>query len=312
MRYKVSSLPSCHQNMNACVFCDVSSQKKSIKSSSWTTLDKFDLIRVFDEYNACVCKRRTIKELMVFSTLVVSQTTRVTKTHLAHIALVRFLVRVNTRVFLQTISSSKTLFAHITFVRFLVRVNTHVFLQTISSSKTHLAHIALVRFLVRVNTHVALSNHQNNEKFYRTHHIHTVSRSCEYARVSGQVGWILKHLLANIALVPSLPLPSLPRSLFFSHLFSLVRNLQTQHQIWFFFLSLQNRPRVHRSFRTWILSSHHSLLLLLFVVVVLVLKRFGKYESRTTTTTRMCEISKCGGSKNLAKTLKPVKNGSHP
>ena len=174
MRYKVSSLPSCHQNMNACVFCDVSSQKKSIKSSSWTTLDKFDLIRVFDEYNACVCKRRTIKELMVFSTLVVSQTTRVTKTHLAHIALVRFLVRVNTRVFLQTISSSKTLFAHITFVRFLVRVNTHVFLQTISSSKTHLAHIALVRFLVRVNTHVALSNHQNNEKFYRTHHIHTV------------------------------------------------------------------------------------------------------------------------------------------
>ena len=189
------------------------------------------MIRVFDEYNACVCKRRTIKELMVFSTLVVSQTTRVTKTHLAHIALVRFLVR----------------------------VNTHVFLQTISSSKTHLAHIALVRFLVRVNTHVALSNHQNNEKFYRTHHIHTVSRSCEYARVSGQVGWILKHLLANIALVPSLPLPSLPRSLFFSHLFSLVRNLQTQHQIWFFFLSLQNRPRVHRSFRMWILSPHDYL-----------------------------------------------------
>ena len=46
--------------------------KKSFKSSSWTTLDKFDLIRVFDEYNVCVCKRRTIKELMVFSTLVVS------------------------------------------------------------------------------------------------------------------------------------------------------------------------------------------------------------------------------------------------
>jgi len=35
----------------------------------------------------------------------------------------------------------------------------------------------------------------------------------------------------------------------------LVRNPQTQHQIWFFFLPLQNRPRVHRSFRTWILSS---------------------------------------------------------
>jgi hypothetical protein len=49
---------------------------------------------------------------------------------------------------------------------------------------------------------------------------------------------------------------------FFSHLMIrlveiiiLVRNPQTQHQIWFFFLPLQNRPRVHRSFRTWILSS---------------------------------------------------------
>ena len=84
MRYKVSSLPSCHQNMNACVFCDVSSQKKSIKSSSWTTLDKFDLIRVFDEYNACVCKRRTIKELLVLSTLVVSQSTRLRKRRFSH------------------------------------------------------------------------------------------------------------------------------------------------------------------------------------------------------------------------------------
>ena len=88
-------------------------------------------------------------------------------------------------------------------------VSTHVPFQTTRFTKTLLAHIALVRFLVRVNTHVALSNHQNNEKFYRTHHIHTVSRSREYARVSGQVGWILKHLLANIALVlRSLPLHS--------------------------------------------------------------------------------------------------------
>jgi len=29
-------------------------KKEYLKSSRWTTLDKFDLIRVFDEYNVCV------------------------------------------------------------------------------------------------------------------------------------------------------------------------------------------------------------------------------------------------------------------
>jgi hypothetical protein len=128
-----------------------------------------------------------------------------------------------------------------------------VALQSTTLTKLHLAHIAFVRFLVRVNTHVY-----------------------------GQEGWASKHLLANIALVPSLPLPSLRRSRhFFSHLllledfkndFILVRNLQTQHRWWllfflFFFsfpllhiITLQSRPRVHRrAFRMWILSSHYSL-----------------------------------------------------
>ena len=50
---------------------------------------------------------------------------------------------------------TKTLLAHITFVRFLVRVNTHVAFQSTRFTKTLLAHIAFVRFLVRVNTHVA-------------------------------------------------------------------------------------------------------------------------------------------------------------
>ena len=73
---------------------------------------------------------------------------------------------------------------------------THVPLQISSSTKTLLAHITFVRFLVRVNAHV-----------------------------HGQVGWIFKHLLANIALVlPSLSLPSLRRSLFFSQLLILLLN----------------------------------------------------------------------------------------
>ena len=121
------SLPSC-QNMNMCFFCDVFSQKKSIKSSRWTPLDAFDLIRVFDEYNVCVCKRRTIKELMVLITLVASQTRSVTIPLLAHIAFVRFLVRVNTHVFLQMTRLTKSFIAHIALVRSLVRVRTHVYI----------------------------------------------------------------------------------------------------------------------------------------------------------------------------------------
>jgi hypothetical protein len=100
--------------------------------------------------------------------------------------------------------------------------------------------------------------------------------------VSGQVGWISKHLLANIALVPSLSLRSFPNSyLFFFFFFSLFfvfflylmicleiilnRNPQTQHRFFSLFFSLffsptlhhpQNRPGVHRALRVWILSSH--------------------------------------------------------
>ena len=124
---------------------------------------------------------------------------------------------------------------------------THVDFQITRTTKTLLAHIALVRFLVRVRTHVY-----------------------------GQLGWISKHLLANIALVLlgflSLHSFSRRRRHFFSYLllledfkndFILVRNLQTQHRLFFLFFfcsriqtrHLQNRPRVHRSFRMWILSS---------------------------------------------------------
>ena len=78
------------------------------------------------------------------STHVSFQMIRSTKTLLAHITFVRFLVRVNAHVGFQTTRFTKTLLAHITLVRFLVRVNAHVALQMISSSETLLAHIALV------------------------------------------------------------------------------------------------------------------------------------------------------------------------
>ena len=48
---------SSRQNMMKCVFfvmSFLSKKRVSFKSSRWTTLDKFDLIRVFDEYNVCV------------------------------------------------------------------------------------------------------------------------------------------------------------------------------------------------------------------------------------------------------------------
>ena len=68
---------------------------------------------------------RTAQEL-VMATHVSCQITRLTKTLLAHVAFVRFLVRVNTHVGFQITRKTKALLANITFIRFLVRVNTHV------------------------------------------------------------------------------------------------------------------------------------------------------------------------------------------
>ena len=177
----------------------------------------------------------------MLSALVPFQITKLTKSFIAHIALVRFLVRVNTHVSLQMTRLIKSLLAHITFVRFLVRVNTHVALQSISSTKSLPANITFIRFLVRVNTHVPFQ----------------ATRSS-------------KTLLAHIALVSlrSLPLHSflINSRFFFSHLMMihleiilLLRNPRAHKHHRFFFLTLQNRPRVHRSFRTWILSSARSI-----------------------------------------------------
>ena len=60
----------------------------------------------------------------------------------------------STHVFLQSAKLTKSFIAHVAFVRFLVRVNTHVDFQITRLTKSLLANMALVRFLVRVNTHV--------------------------------------------------------------------------------------------------------------------------------------------------------------
>ena len=60
----------------------------------------------------------------------------------------------STHVALQMSKLTKSFIANITFVRFLVRVNTHVVFQMSRFTKSFIAHIAFVRFLVRVNTHV--------------------------------------------------------------------------------------------------------------------------------------------------------------
>ena len=118
------------------------------------------------------------RELML-SAHVVLLNYQLTITLLAHMALVRFLVRVNTHVDFQSTRFTKT-FSHTSHsIRFLVRVNTHVDFQITRLTKTLLAHITLVRFLFRVNTHVDFQITQIHENASRTHHTRTASRSCE-------------------------------------------------------------------------------------------------------------------------------------
>jgi hypothetical protein len=92
--------------------------------------------------------------------------------------------------------------------------------------------------------------------------------------MSGQIVWVCKNLLANIALVPSLSLHSSSNKsrFLFSLLILLRHDITTRHarehppqslHVSFFFsslllpkIALQNRPRVHRALRVWILFSH--------------------------------------------------------
>ena len=226
-------------------------------------------------YIYTVCGHCMTMEELMLSTHVLFQTTRLSKTFLAHVALVRLLVRVHTHVGLQITRLSKTLLANIAFIRFLVRVNTHVLFQSTRITKSFIANIAFIRFLVRVNTRVVLQTISTSKSLLA--HI-TFIRFLVRVRthVGLQTGWISKHLLANTALVlPSLSLRSFSNShLFFSYLFVhliLIRYSQTEQHLRFFLLfaspllsitprHLQNRPRIFRSFRMWILSSssHYS------------------------------------------------------
>ena len=176
---------------------------------------------MMDLRRVCVYSYRITNEQLMLSALVPFQSTELTKSFLAHIAFVRFLVRVNTHVALQTTRFTKSFIAKITFIRPLVRVNTHVSFQITRLTKSFLAHIALV--LLRS---LSLRSFLNKSRFFFLY-------------------------LVMICL----------------EIIILVRNPQTQHR-WllfsFFFplfsltTHLQNRPRVHRALRVWILSSHSS------------------------------------------------------
>ena len=80
----------------------------------------------------------------MMSTLVPFQMLRFTKSFIANITLVRFLVRVNALVDSQSTRVTKAHLAHVAFVRFLVRVNTHMSRQLGWCYKHLLANIALV------------------------------------------------------------------------------------------------------------------------------------------------------------------------
>ena len=203
------------------------------------------------------------------NTLVDVQLTRLTKTLLAHVAFIRFLVRVNTHVDFQLTRCTKTLLANISFIRFLVRVNAHVALQSISSTKSLLAHITLIRFLVRVNAHVDFQSTR-----------------------------IIKTLLTHIALVlPSLSLHSFRsgnnKSLWHVMMILLHRDIfivftgrtATEHpqqpklfvSLFFFssspllfLITFQCRLYVSRSYRMWILSSSSHYYCCLYPRIVVV------------------------------------------
>ena len=180
--------------------------------------------------------------------------TRLTKSFIAHITFVRPLVRVRSHVDFQTTRLSKTLLAHIAFVRFLFHVRTHVSGQVGWISKHLLAHPALVPSL-------PLRSFSNKTSFLFSH-----------LMIS------LHDIVTQHAHNPPQPLYVVVVSLFFFFFFfflylmiclDIIRNPRTHEHRFFFLACLQNRPRVHRSFRTWILSWSSRVVVVVVVVVVL-------------------------------------------
>ena len=141
------------------------------------------------------------------STNVALQMTKLTKSFIAHVTFIRFLVRVRTHVDFQITKLTKSLLAHVTFVRFLVRVNTHVSGQIGLTSKHLLANIALVP------PSLSLHSFLNKSRFLFSHLI------------------LLHHGIVVTRHARENPQQSLHVSLFFSSLLLPI--------------TLQNRPRVH-------------------------------------------------------------------
>ena len=77
-------------------------------------------------YDVYVYSFRTTNGELMLSALVPFQSPRITKSFIADITFVRFLVRVNTLVPFQITRITKALLTHITFVWFLVRMRMHV------------------------------------------------------------------------------------------------------------------------------------------------------------------------------------------
>jgi hypothetical protein len=96
------------------------------------------------------------------------------------------------------------LLAHMALVRFLVRVHTHVGFQSTRFTKTFLAHITFERLSRSCEYACGLSKNQIDENASRTHRIRTVSRSCEYARGLFKLPDVRKTLLAHITFIRSL------------------------------------------------------------------------------------------------------------
>ena len=231
----------------------------------------------------------------MLSTLVDVQLTRCTKTLLAHITLVRSLVRVNTHVFVQSTRFTKALLAHIAFIRFLLRVNTHVPFQSTRFTKALLAHITFIRSLVRVNTRVDFQLPRCT-KLHLAHFTLIRFLVRVNAHVDFQSTRIIKTLLAHIALVlPSLSLHSFRsgnnKSLWHVMMILLHRDISssgrtaTEHpqqpklfvSLFFFssspllfLITFQNRLYAHRSFRMWILSSSSHYYCCLYPRIVVV------------------------------------------
>ena len=186
-----------------------------------------------------------------------------------------------------------SLLANMALVCFLVRVNTHVDFQSIRMTKTFLANIALVRFLVRVNTRVSGQDGWISKHLLA--HIALVLPSLPLHSFSVFPRLLLLHDIVVTRHARENPPQllyvfvcffSLFISLFFFFLYlmmiclEIIRNPRTQHHRFFFHFFFLSRTLHHlqnpslRSPRAADVDSFASQLLVVVVVVVVITLRF--------------------------------------